>query len=216
MFQSLRFIGLLPDTLPESSAMHSEVWNSDAEVKKGEHVLVSATSGRGKSTFISLLYGLRSAFKGKYFYNGIDSSLISPARWSQIRSEEMAIVFQDLRLFPDYTVEENLKVKGKLREENFNYEECVEMCSRLGVEKYLDRKCNSLSYGERQRVSIVRALSQKAGLVLMDEPFSHLDRENAEIALQLILEKTSETGAALVITSLGQDYSWKYDRILSL
>jgi|GEM_PF-229470 len=216
MFQSLRIIGLVPDTLPESSSLDSEIWNSDAEIKSGEHVLISASSGRGKSTLISLLYGLRQVFKGKYLYNGIDSRLISAASWSQIRSDEMAIVFQDLRLFPDYSVEENLRIKGNLKEDSFDFDETVAMCRKLGVEKHLHRNCGTLSYGERQRVAIVRALSQKAGLILMDEPFSHLDRRNSETALQLILEKSEETKPALVITSLGTDYGWNFDRMISL
>ena len=216
MFQSIRIIGLLPETLPETAAAGSEIWNSDAEIKKGEHVLISASSGRGKSTMISLLYGLRPVFKGKYLYNGIDSRLISARQWSQIRSEEMAIVFQDLRLFPDYTVEENLRIKGNLREDIFDFDEAVSMCQTLGIEKHLERKCGTLSYGERQRVAIVRALSQKAELILMDEPFSHLDRNNSEKALELILDKTTKTKSALVITSLGTDYGWNYDRIISL
>ncbi len=216
MFQNLRIVDLLPETLPESSAENSDIWNSDTEIRKGEHVLISAASGRGKSTLLALLYGLRPVFRGKYLYNGIDSRLISASGWSEMRSTEMAIVFQDLRLFPDYSVEENLRIKGKLREEAFDFEDVKTMCSRLGIEKHLNRKCGTLSYGERQRVAIVRALSQNAGLVLMDEPFSHLDRNNTEIALGMILEKTRKTESALIITSLGPDFGWNYDRMLSL
>ena len=216
MFQNLRITGLVPDSLPESSAIDSEIWNSDVEIKSGEHVLISASSGRGKSTLIALLYGLKQVFKGKYLYNGIDSRLISAGNWSQIRSEEMAIVFQDLRLFPDYTLEENLRIKGNLKKESFEFDEAVSMCCKLGVEKHLNRKCGTLSYGERQRVAIVRALSQKAGIILMDEPFSHLDRQNSETALELILEKSAVSNSALVITSLGTDYGWNYDRTISL
>ena len=216
MFQSLRISGLLPATLPESASLHSEVWNAEAEVKKGEHVLVSAASGRGKSTFISILYGLRTDFQGKYLYNGEDSRLISPAQWSLLRSSEISIVFQDLRLFPDYTVRENLEIKGQLAGSNYNPEEASSMCRLLGIGDFMDRKCGTLSFGERQRVAIVRALIQKAELILMDEPFSHLDRDNSEVALDLILKKASENGSSLLITSLGGDYGWKYHRILSL
>ena len=216
MFQSLRLSGLVPSTLPEDALQTSEVWNTLLEVKRGEHVLVSAASGKGKSTFISILYGLRTDFSGSYVYNGADSRGMDASLWSTIRSEEMSIVFQDLRLFPELSVADNLRVKANLNPSGFQQEEVEVMCRRLGVAKYLGRKCGTLSFGERQRVAIVRALVPKAGLVLMDEPFSHLDRENTEIALGLILEKCAESNAALVITSLGQDFGWKYDRILSL
>lgn len=133
-----------------------------------------------------------------------------------MRSADISIVFQDLRLFPEFTVEENLFLKGNLTADEFDFSEAAAMCEYLGVAQYLKRKCGFLSFGERQRVAIVRALIQPAGLVLMDEPFSHLDRDNADKALDLILKKTNTRNAALLITSLGQDYGWKYDRILQL
>jgi ABC-type lipoprotein export system ATPase subunit len=217
MFQSLRLQGLMPDTLPEVFGQDSEVWNSDFTIKAGEHVLVSAASGKGKSTLIAILYGLKSNYKGDFFLNGISSRLLGSSDWSQWRSNDISIVFQDLRLFSQLSVADNLRLKGNLCENGlFDLEEAKSMCSELGVLPYWDRPCGTLSYGERQRVAIVRSLIQEAGLVLMDEPFSHLDRDNADKALEIVLRKTTARNAALLITSLGQDYGWKYDRILML
>jgi putative ABC transport system ATP-binding protein len=107
-------------------------------------------------------------------------------------------------------------IKGNLKKDSFDFDEAVSMCRKLGIEKHLNRNCSTLSYGERQRVAIVRALSQKPGVILMDEPFSHLDRKNTETALELILEKSAIAKSALIITSLGTDYGWNYDRMISL
>jgi ABC-type lipoprotein export system ATPase subunit len=216
MFEHIRLEGIMPSGLPESFGQDSEVWKSDFQINRGEHTLISASSGRGKSTLISILYGLKQQFSGKYFVNGIESSLLRSADWSQLRSQDISIVFQDLRLFPNLTVEENLLLKGNLKAEEFDFSEAVNMCEALGIGRYLKQKCGSLSFGERQRVAIVRALIQQAGLILMDEPFSHLDRDNADKALELILRKSASTKSAILITSLGQDYGWKYDRILEL
>lgn len=217
MFQSLRLQAILPDSIPEAFVQDSQVWNSDFSIGAGEHLLVSAASGKGKSTLISILYGLKSNFRGTYFINGINSRLLGAQDWSELRSQDISIVFQDLRLFPELSVEDNLRLKGNLLVPGkFDFAEAEKMCAELGISQYLHRLCGTLSFGERQRVAIVRALIQDAGLVLMDEPFSHLDRENAEKALELILQKTTARNAALVITSLGQDYGWKYDRMLQL
>lgn len=216
MFESIELQNVMPETLPEAFGQHSEVWNSQLRIGRGEQVLVSAASGKGKSTLIGILYGLKNNFSGSCLFNGRDTRKFSASSWSRLRSSDISIVFQDLRLFPDLTVEDNLRLKGNLNQTGFSMQDAEEMCGLLGVAGYMKRPCATLSYGERQRVAIVRALIQPAGLVLMDEPFSHLDRANAEKALELILLKTASRKAALLITSLGQDYGWKYDRIVAL
>ena len=216
MKNSLYLSGLIPDTLPEFSISDSEVWNSETHLVKGEHILVAAPSGKGKTSFISILYGLRKDFKGSYFINETNSKEISPAEWSKIRTSEISIVFQDLRLFSEYTVAENLLIKGRLNETEYVKEESLSMCQALGIGNLFEKKCGQLSFGERQRVAIVRALLQNASYFIMDEPFSHLDQKNTELALELILKKTKEQNAGLFITSLGSDYGWNYDRMLNL
>jgi len=216
MFQSLGLKNVMPNSLPEAFGQGSEVWNTDFSIAIGQHVLISAESGKGKSTLISILYGIKKSFSGSFLVNGADSKLLSAGEWSELRGQDISIVFQDLRLFPELSVRENLLLKANLLHESFDFEEAIGMCAVLGVEKYLERPAKTLSYGERQRVAIVRSLIQQAGIILMDEPFSHLDRQNTEIALELILEKTRKSGSALLITSLGQDFGWKYDRIVQL
>jgi ABC-type lipoprotein export system ATPase subunit len=216
MFESLELQNVMPDSLPEAFGQDSEVWNCRLHISRGEQVMISAASGKGKSTLISILYGLKGNYKGTCLINGKDVRKFSAATWSGWRSSGLSIVFQDLRLFPQLSVEDNLRLKGKLSDKEFSMEEAEEMCRQLGVDRYMKRPCGTLSFGERQRVAIVRSLIQPAGLVLMDEPFSHLDRSNTEKALDLIRKKTASRGAALLITSLGQDFGWKYDRMVQL
>jgi ABC-type lipoprotein export system ATPase subunit len=102
------------DTLPSFAIENSQVWNQTININKGEQVLVSAPSGKGKSSFISLLYGLRRDYTGYYKIDGVDTAQFSAARWSDFRSFEASIVFQDLRLLMDYSVWDNLALKGKL------------------------------------------------------------------------------------------------------
>jgi ABC-type lipoprotein export system ATPase subunit len=216
MAQQIDLIDLCPDTLPPGAREFSQVWNQHLVLKKGEQVLVTAPSGKGKSTFISLLYGLRRDFTGQYKIDGTDTRYFSPARWSDARAIEISIVFQDLRLFMDYTAMENLALKGQLEGSVFDENTIRTMAEILGVESLLDKKCNQLSYGERQRMAIIRSLLQQADFLIMDEPFSHLDDSNADKALDLIQKEASKNGSALIITSLGSDYGWNYDRLVLL
>jgi len=216
MAQQIDLIDLCPDTLPLSAMDYSQVWNQKIQIKKGEQVLVTAPSGKGKSTFISLLYGLRKDFTGQYKIDGMDTKYFSAPQWSDVRAKDISIVFQDLRLFMDYTAWENLALKGKLEGSVFDENTIFTMAEVLGVENLLKKKCNTLSYGERQRIAIIRSLLQQADFLIMDEPFSHLDDKNSDKALQLIQNEATKNGSALVLTSLGTDYGWNYDRIILL
>lgn len=205
-----------PDTLPVHAHGFSQIWNEQLSFQKGEQVLVTAPSGKGKSTFIALLYGLRRDYSGTYRIDGKDSRLFSAADWSDLRAHHLSIVFQDLRLFMDYTVMQNLAIKSKLDQDSLSLDRAREMASLLGIEPLLERKCGSLSYGERQRVAIIRSLLQPADFRIMDEPFSHLDEPNTAKALDLIVEECRSRQSGLIITSLGSDYGWFYDRIVLL
>lgn len=204
------------DTLPSFAIENSQVWNQTININKGEQVLVSAPSGKGKSSFISLLYGLRRDYTGYYKIDGVDTAQFSAARWSDFRSFEASIVFQDLRLLMDYSVWDNLALKGKLTGSEFDKNSVYTMAEVLGIDFLLEKKCSQLSYGERQRVAIIRSLLQKPDFFIMDEPFSHLDEKNSEKALQLIQNEAIKIGSGLIMTTLGSNYGWGFDRLIML
>jgi len=204
------------DTLPSFAIENSQVWNQTININKGEQVLVSAPSGKGKSSFISLLYGLRRDYTGYYKIDGVDTAQFSAARWSDFRSFEASIVFQDLRLLMDYSVWDNLALKGKLTGSEFDKNSVYTMAEVLGIEFLLEKKCSQLSYGERQRVAIIRSLLKKPDFFIMDEPFSHLDEKNSDKALELIQNEAIKIGSGLIITTLGSNYGWAFDRLILL
>ena len=80
----------------------------------------------------------------------------------------------------------------------------------------MERKCQTLSYGQQQRVAIVRALCQPFEWLLLDEPFSHLDEQNSTIALELIQEVCAAHNAGLIVTSLGSAQNRMFDRSIIL
>ena len=214
--QTLELNDVWMDTLPESASEFSQVWRQKLILKKGERVLISAPSGKGKSSIISLLYGLRKDFSGFYKVNGDDSRLFTPGQWSDIRTHNFSIVFQDLRLFADYTGWENVAIKSNLTNPKFDREGVQIMAEQLKVDTLLNKKCGQLSFGERQRVAIIRALIQTTDFLIMDEPFSHLDEDNTARAIQLIENERFKNQSGIIITTLGPTYGWSYDRIVML
>jgi len=209
------FDKVMPHPLDSIQHGSTSIWGNKMEVAKGEKILINASSGKGKSTFTFTALGLRSDYSGEVFYNNININTFQPNDWTSIRQQKVSVVFQDLQLFPELTVGENLLLKNSLQNV-FNEDEIRAMLRELDIENKWDQKCQFLSMGQQQRVAIVRALCQPFEILLMDEPFSHLDAENALKCLMLINKRCDEIGAGFVLTTLGDDHGFKYDHIYYL
>jgi ABC-type lipoprotein export system ATPase subunit len=184
----------------------SEIWNCKRAFNSGEILFLKAASGKGKSTLIHTLYGLRHDFSGSFSWDGLIGSKQSIQQWSDWRRTKLSIVFQDLRLFGDLTVEENIRIKQELTNHE-SMDKAKEWLSRLGLSSKWQQRADTLSYGERQRVAIVRSLMQPFTWILLDEPFSHLDDQNAQLAASLILENVIKNKAGVIMVDL-EDNKW--------
>ncbi|MEO6905114.1 MAG: ATP-binding cassette domain-containing protein, partial [Ginsengibacter sp.] len=92
----------------------------------------------------------------------------------------------------------------------------IEMASRLGIETKLDQLAKTCSYGEQQRIAIIRALMQPFDFLLLDEPYSHLDEANREKAMELIYEECTKRNAAMVFADLKPLEFFKDEKIIYL
>jgi ABC-type lipoprotein export system ATPase subunit len=197
----------------------SEVFNrGGVQLEKGKNYLISAASGKGKSTLIHAIYGLRNDYQGALFYNTKNLKDHTIEDWATIRQKKMAVVFQDLRLFLHLTARENIELKRQLTSEKNtpSVSDLENWAKRLGIAEYLDKTCATLSYGQRQRVAVIRALAQPFDYLLLDEPFSHLDSENIKIATDIIKEACQQQNAGLILVSLGDKYAFNYDKIFQI
>jgi len=188
----------------------SQIWDKACQFEKGRRYLIVAPSGKGKSTLLHCIYGLRNDYEGQVQLEGQNIREISPESWSALRQKKLSIVFQDLRLFGSLTALENIQLKSNLSD-HLSESQIREMATQLGIANLLGKTCDSLSYGQRQRVAIIRALAQPFDFLLLDEPFSHLDTENIRIASELILDRLKAQSAGLLLVSLGEDYGLVYD-----
>lgn len=213
----LAFQNLMPKPLKERlSKKDSAVWNKKLQFKKGEWVKITAPSGTGKTTFIHMLYALRTDYEGSIYLDQLEISKLSAANLSIIRQEKMSIIFQDLRLFPQLTARENIELKRVLQKPYCDAAQIEKMAESLGIIHILDQAAGICSYGEQQRISIIRALIQPFDWLIMDEPFSHLDQANKLVAAKLISEACKERNAGFIITDLDDDQLFNYSRILYL
>ncbi len=206
---------LMPKPLIEVFNWDSDIWRCPVCFESGKRYQLNAPSGNGKTTLINILCGLRINYEGEWRIDGRAAVSFDPAEWCGLRRRRMAVVFQDLRLLPDLTVDENIRLKTVLTETEPTPTP-ASMLAELGLESCIEKAVGSLSWGERQRVALVRALSQPFDLLLLDEPFSHLDPGNIGVACDLIDRACRERGAGFIMASLGYDYPLNPDCRLKL
>lgn len=206
---------LAPEYLEKEKLDCSEVWNKTFGIEKGEHLQIVAPSGSGKTSLVHILYGLRTDFRGNVVCNGKPLKSFNTNELSDWRKDNISIVFQDLRLFPEHSAAKNIEVKRLLSPFHAT-SKVTEMAKRLGIAEKLLQSAQTCSYGEQQRIAIIRALQQPFDFLLLDEPFSHLDDKNAEKALDLILEESTLRNAAVILVDLQNVPSFKSHRTLQL
>ena len=119
------------------------------------------------------------------------------------QKKRLSVIFQGLELFDDLSTLENIQLKNNITGHVSN-ERIGELAHALGMEPYMHRKAGILSFGQQQRVAIIRALVQPFDFLLADECFSHMDKENTLKAYQLIQHECEIRKAGLVLTSLNE------------
>jgi ABC-type lipoprotein export system ATPase subunit len=194
----------------------SDIWNADVVFNEGEWIKIKAPSGTGKTTLVHTLYKLRDDYAGNILWNNVNLKMISSNELAQNRQFKMSVIFQDLRLFPNLSARENIELKRVLQTPFYEKNRIDEMAETLGVSGVLDQRAGLCSYGEQQRIAIIRALIQPFELLLMDEPFSHLDQNNIAKATALIAEECKKRNAGFVLTDLDEDSHFDYTRMLNL
>ena len=205
----------MPVFFEAGKADGSQLWNQNISFNKGENIHIVAPSGSGKTSFIHFLYGLRKDYSGNILYDNNDIKNFDAEKFSTWRQQYISIIFQDLRLFTEQTVLQNLEIK-RLLSPYHKESKITAMAKRLGIESKLEKLCNTCSYGEQQRIAIIRALQQPFDFLLLDEPFSHLDENNRQLAMQLMEEEAAERNAAIILTDLKKIEYFKAERILYL
>ena len=211
----LRIQNLLPSFFKQDSAQASEIWGKELLFEKGELIKIVAPSGKGKSTLMNFLYGMRNDYSGKITYDEQSLREFNPEHLARYRKDHISIVFQDLRLFPERSVLDNIEIKRQLNPFH-QAEKIMEMSARLGIEDRLGYMSGTCSYGEQQRIAIIRSLMQPFDFLLLDEPFSHLDEANAEKAMNLMLEEARLRNAAIIFADLERIDFYPYTRLFHL
>ena len=193
----------------------SELWNKNVTFDKGHLYLVEADSGKGKSTFCSYVVGYRHDYTGHVLFDDRDTRSLKVSEWVDVRRRHVSHLFQELRLFPELTAMENVEIKNKIT--GYKSKEQIEQWfDMLGIGDKLNSKVGFMFFGQQQRVAMIRALVQPFDFILVDEPISHLDDNNARIMGDIMMSEAKRQGAGVIVTSIGKHMDLNYERVIKL
>ena len=206
---------VLPHVFSHVQGLVSDVWNEEITFHKGHYYLLEANSGKGKSTFCSYLIGYRRDFDGNILFDEQNINALTIKNWAEIRTRHVSYLFQELRLFPELTALENVLIKNNMT--HFKTKaQILDWFEELGVADKLNVRIGQMSFGQQQRVALIRSLVQPFDFLLADEPISHLDDNNSNAMAQVLLREATHQGAGVIVTSIGKHLALKYDKVVRL
>ena len=214
----MKFIKLhnvIPNIFASSEDIRSDIWLTEVTFERGKSYLIESESGMGKSSLCSYLYGQRGDYRGEILFDGEDVSRYSIGEWCRLRRESLGSLFQDLKLFGELTAMENVELKNRLTQTQ-SRATIEAWFEELGLADKMDARVDRMSYGQQQRVALIRALCQPLDFLLLDEPVSHLDERNSDVVRDIVLRETARQGAGVIVTSIGKHMDINYDKVWRL
>jgi len=174
-------MGIVVKDLSFSYKKLSIIENFSFLVKKKEIVLIKGSSGQGKSSLLNIISGLKKPDSGSITCNNVvfndENIFLEPEK------RNIGYVFQDFALFPHINAESNIKYAMSANDVDL-FDEAI---NSLSLKDHLQKMPHELSGGQQQRVAIARSLLRRPSLLLLDEPFSNLDKDNKIRAQELIV-----------------------------
>lgn len=192
--------------------------NIDLEVRKGEIILIMGPSGSGKTTLLSMAGGLLKPTTGEIFVKNIEITKLNEEKLPEIRLANIGFIFQSFNLLSALTALENVALVIELTGAKSEQarKKAGEILKQLGLEKRMNFLPEKLSGGEKQRVSVARALANEAEIILADEPTANLDSKHGHEVMMQLTKITKEHGKSVVIVSHDNRIKDIADRILWL
>lgn len=185
------------------------------QVSKGEHLSIMGESGSGKSTLLKLIYGLLHLEKGTIFWD--KEQLLGP-NYNLVPGEDfIKYVSQDFDLMPFTTVTDNIGQHLSVFEQEKHPERIQELLELIEMDRFANTKVKDLSGGQQQRVALAKALAQAPNVLLLDEPFAHIDVHRRNSLRRKIFSYTKASAITVLNVSHNPEDVLSFsDRVLVL
>ena len=199
---------IVPNPMKDDAFNAESIWRKEFTLESNHSYLISSDSGKGKSTLLSYIFGLRADYSGSISIDEENQKNISIDSWSKLRTNKLSYLLQDLRLFNHLSVWDNLIIKNKLTNHK-TATQIEEMLDEFGLLSKKHQLAGKLSLGQQQRVALIRCLLQPFEFLLLDEPFSNIDDTNIQIAKKLIKQECKANNAGFILATLGHNYEFE-------
>jgi len=177
----------------------------------GNSAAIMGPSGSGKSTLLHIIGALDTPTSGTVTLDGADPFELGEKALAAFRNEKVGFVFQDHCLLPQCSVLENVLTPTLVSRSNSDHTERARMLlDQVGLSERIEHRPSELSGGEKQRVSLARALINEPLLLLCDEPTGNLDRKSAEVVASLLLELHAQQNTILVVVTHSVDLAARF------
>jgi putative ABC transport system ATP-binding protein len=181
---------------------------SNFTIEPAQSAAIVGRSGSGKSTLLHIFSTFMKPNEGKVTLLGRDLYSQSDKAIESLRRYDVGIIFQFHYLFKGMSALENIGVATMLSGEKIDNE----ILKSLKIDHLMNHKTSELSGGEQQRVSIARVLSKKPRIIFADEPTGNLDRETAELVMDVLTSYIKEADAALVLLTHDENMAARCDK----
>ena len=184
----------------------------DFTIEPTQSAAIVGRSGSGKSTLLHIFSTFMKPNEGNVTLLGNDLYNLSDKEMESLRRYDIGIIFQFHYLFKGMSALENIGVATMLSGEQID----DAILEKLEIDHLMSHKTSELSGGEQQRVSIARVLSKKPRIIFADEPTGNLDKETAELVMEVLTDYIKETGAALILVTHDENMAARCDEIYTL
>jgi len=190
----------------------------DLELQTGELSLLMGPSGSGKTTLLSILGCILSPTEGRLALSGQRTDQMSKEQLANLRRKHVGFVFQSYNLVPTLSAVENVMLALDLRDLSGPdaYDNAAEALEAVGLSHRINAMPSKMSGGEKQRVSIARALAGSPSVILADEPTAALDGKNGMAVMELLAKVAQDTRRAVLAVTHDHRTLQYADRIITI
>ena len=203
-------------TLKGNAGNVNIIKNISLNIDQGESVGLIGPSGSGKSSLLMLAGGLERASSGEIEILGQVITEMSEDRLSNLRRNNVGVVFQSFHLIPTLTALENVATPLEISFSKNPNKHAMMALDRVGLSHRADHYPSQLSGGEQQRVALARAYVSNPKILLADEPTGNLDEENTKAIVDLLFEIKNENDTTLILVTHSRELAKKCDRIIKI
>lgn len=180
-------------------------------IEEGDFISIMGVSGCGKTTLLNIIGLLDLNYKGNILYKGNDINMID-----ELRNKAFGFIFQSYNLLPDFNVLENIIMPKLLRtyfrEKKQLERQALHLLEEIGLADKALKKPIYLSGGEKQRISIARAIFNDPDVILADEPTGNLDNKTADIIYGMICKLNKESNKTIILVTHNLEHAKKANK----